>query len=80
MGRHVFRIIYDINQPSGIRLRSIYISGRFTAVTNVTVNVNGQQYVGLKFSTASLTSNHILRRPGRNPSFQFTQFNMRDGI
>jgi len=80
IGRHMFRIIYDKNQTSCNRLRSIYISSRFRAVSNVVVNVNGQQYVGLKFSTASLTNNYILRRPGRNPSFQFTQYNMRDGI
>jgi hypothetical protein len=74
---HSYRILYDKNQTGGTRLNAVYARRRFT---NETVNINGQEYVGVKFVASDLTSNYALRYESRNPSFYFTQHQMRDGI
>lgn len=72
-----YRILYDKNQTGGTRLNAVYVRRRFT---NETVNINGIEYVGIKFVASDLTGHYALRYESRNPSFYFTQHQMRDGI
>jgi hypothetical protein len=72
-----YRILYDKNQAGGSRLRAVYVRRRFS---NETVNIDGQEYVGIKFVASDLTGHYALRYESSNPSFYFTQHQMRDGI
>lgn len=74
---HSYRILYDKNETAGTKLSAVYTRRRFT---NETVNIDGQEYVGVKFVAANLTSHYALRYESRNPSFYHTQHLMRDGI
>jgi hypothetical protein len=74
---HSYRILYDKNETGGTKLSAVYIRRRFS---NETVNIDGQEYVGIKFVASDLTGHYALRYESRNPSFYFTQHQMRDGI
>lgn len=74
---HIFRIIFDSNQASGARLGVLYFTPRYNASYEV-VNINGQMYTGIKFTSSDLNVN---RGVSQNIiSFHFTQHNMQDGI
>jgi NADH-ubiquinone oxidoreductase chain 2 len=74
-----FRVIYDNNETAGTRLTFLYMnSPRYRPIPE-TININGQQYNGLRFYSSNISTPN----PGRglyNPSFRFTQHEMRDGI
>lgn len=73
IGNHIFRIIYDDNQTDGLRLTVIFFS-RISTVIRESVNINGQQYMGIRFNRSNLSLSQ------ETTSFRFTQHNMRDGI
>jgi NADH-ubiquinone oxidoreductase chain 2 len=74
-----FRVIYDNNETAGTRLTFLYLnSPRYRPIPE-TININGQQYNGLRFYSSNISTPN----PGRglyNPSFRFTQHEMHDGI
>lgn len=72
------RILYDRNETGGTRLRALYTNRR--RISNEIVNIDGQVYIGIKFMSSDITNNFALRFESRNPSFHFTQYQMRDGI
>ena len=80
IGSRVFRIIYDRNERDCTRLRALYNSPRFRATTTVPVTINGQQFIGIKFSNANISGYIQVYHTRRIFSFLFTQHNMRDGI
>src|SRR5271155_1019742 len=63
---HSYRILYDKNEIAGTKLSALYTRRRFT---NETVNINGQEYVGIKFVASDLSSDYGLRYESRNLSF-----------
>jgi NADH-ubiquinone oxidoreductase chain 2 len=80
VGRHLFRVIYDKNETAGTRLIALYNNTRRHRIDRERVNINGQQYIGIRFGSSNITGQIDTRLHRRYISFHFTQHNMRDGI
>jgi hypothetical protein len=63
-----------------VNLITLYTSARFCASTPTTVEVEGRQYVGIRFSNSNLTGYVQTDSRRRTLSFYYTQHNARNGI
>jgi hypothetical protein len=63
-----------------MNLLALYTSPRFCAATPTTVQINGRQYMGIRFSNSNLTGYIQTDSRRRMLSFYYTQHNAHNGI
>ena len=80
VNNRLWRVLYDKNQASGENLLSLYNSPRFSASTPTTVQVEGRQFMGIRFTNSNLTGFVQTDSRRRLLSFYYTQHNAHHGI
>ncbi len=80
VGNRLYRVLYDRNQQSGVNLLTLYNSPRFIGSVPTTVQVQGSQYMGIRFSNSNLTGYIQTDSRRRQLSFHYTLYDGHNGI